>query len=198
MTDPESDYPDAPDPVGGSRPASDDRPVTTLRGASVDVDIRRTGQVIGWICCAALIVTGLVLLVAGLNTNDQINRLRSQGVPVSVTVTACIGLIGGTGGQGAGYSCTGTYRVDGTQYRQTIPGTAAFHQVGSTIAGVVVPADPKLLSTPDQVASQHASWRVAIIPGVLILVAVVGGLALLRGRRDGHSSTEDIAPVGSR
>jgi hypothetical protein len=178
MIAPEANHQDA----SGTAPLPEE-PLTRLRGNSVEVDIRRTGRIVGWICCVALLVTGVVLLVAGVHTNDQINRLHDQGVPVRVTVTSCTGLIGGTGGQVAGYSCTGTYRVGGTLYRQAIPGTTAFHQVGTTIDGVVVPGDPKLLSTPDQVAAQHASWRVIIVPAILILAALAIGAALLRGRR---------------
>jgi hypothetical protein len=91
--------------------------------------------------------------------------------------------MGGTGAQGAGYSCTGTYDVVGRQYRQEIPGLS-FHAVGSSVAGVADPGDPKLLSTPAQLAHQHSSWRVFILPGVLLLVVVVvvGFLAVRRSK----------------
>jgi hypothetical protein len=71
--------------------------------------------------------------------------------------------------------------VRGVRFRQNIPGMR-FHAVGSTFAGVAVPGDPKLLSTPDQVASQRATWRAYLIPGLLLLVAVGWGVALARRR----------------
>ena len=157
-----------------------EQPVATLRGATVDVDIRRTGQVVVAVALLGLTVIGVILLIAGIRSNDQANALRHRGVPVTVTVTGCLELMGGTGSQGAGYSCTGTYALDGRQYRQEIPGIT-FHAVGSSVAGVADPGDPKLLSTPAQLAHQHASWRVFLLPAILLLVvAVVTGLLLLR------------------
>ena len=191
---------DEPRPAG-EVPADDDgerseEPVTTLRGATVDVDIRRAGQVVVAVGLAALAVTGIVLLIAGIQNNSQVNDLRQHGIPVTVTVTGCRGLIGGTGAQVAGYSCTGTYSVNGTQYRQSIPGLA-FHAPGSTIRGVAVPGDPKLLSTPDQLGHQHASWRVFIIPGLLLFVVVAVGALLVRRRSTASRRTGTVA-VGPR
>jgi hypothetical protein len=181
----ESHPPDAPTPAaaGSDGGASSDQPVTTLRGATVDVDVRRAGQVVLAVVLIALTVIGVILLIAGIRNNHQADALRQRGVPVAVTVTHCLELMGGTGAQGAGYSCTGTYAVDGRQYRQEIPGLS-FHSVGSSVAGVADPADPKLLSTPAQLAHQHSSWRVFILPGVLLLVVVVviGFLILRRSK----------------
>ena len=164
-----------PDRAGG------DGPVTAHRGGTVEVDKRRAGQVVIGVCLVALTVTGVVLLIAGINNNSQINSLRHNGVPVSVSVTKCMGLMGGTGQSSAGYSCDGTYSLDGTVYRQAIPGLA-FHAPGTTVQGVAVPGDPKLLSTPGLIARQHASWTPFIIPGVLLAV-VVGVLVAIYLRR---------------
>ena len=193
MIAPESNHRHAPD--APSQPArSDDQPVTTLRGATVNVDVRRAGQVVVAVCLIALAVTGGILLLAGVRNNDQIDNLRHHGVPVAVTVDSCLGLMGGTGAQVAGYSCTGTYVLDGTQYRQSIPGLA-FHAPGSTFPGIAVPGDPKLLTTPDQLARQHASWRVFVIPGLLLLfvVVVLAGLMVRRSRRSASPAPGGIA-----
>jgi hypothetical protein len=201
MIAPESNHPDTPGPtpaVPARRTGGDDQPVTTLRGATVNVDIRRAGQVVVGVGLAALAVTGLILLIAGIHNNSQINRLRHHGVPVSVSVTTCLGLMGGTGQQGAGYSCTGTYTLDGTEYRQAIPGLA-FHAPGSTIEGVAVPGDPKLLTTPDQLSRQHASWTAFIIPGLLLLVVAVALVVLLLRRSRSLSPAPDgTAPAAPR
>jgi len=54
------------------------------------------------------------------------------------------------------------------------------------LAGVADPGDPKLLSTPAQLAHQHSSWRVFILPGVLLLVvAVVIGFLVVRRSKAG-------------
>jgi hypothetical protein len=117
---------------------------------------------------------------------------------VSVKVTSCAGLLGGTGSQNAGYVCTGTYLVDGTRYVQTIPGTAVFYAVGSKFQGVVVPSDPKLLSTPAQVAAQHASNRVFLLPAVLILVAMVWAAALVVRRKRRAAGDAGLPTRGAR
>ena len=181
MIAPASDHSDAP----SDRPVRDDRPVTAHRGGTVNVDPRRARQVVVTVCLVALAVTGLVLLIAGIQNNSQINSLRHDGVPVTVTVDRCLGLMGGTGQNSAGYSCTGTYSLGGTQYRQAIPGIA-FHAPGSTVQGIAVQDDPKLLTTPDQLARQHASWIPFIIPGLLLLIVIVA-LAVLLVRRSPRS-----------
>jgi hypothetical protein len=183
MIAPESSHPDAAG-VTAERPeplARGEQPVTTLRGAHVDVDIRRTGQVVLGVCLAALVVAAAILLVAGIHSNGQINQLRQRGVPVSVTVTGCLGLMGGTGAQSAGYSCTGTYALEGARYRQAIPGLA-FHATGTRLQGVAVPGDPKLFSTPDQVATQHSTWRVFVIPGLLLAIVIAVSALVVRRR----------------
>ncbi len=173
--------------------AGDDGPVTAHRGGTVDVDKRRAGQVVVGVCLVALTVTGAALLIAAINNNSQINSLRHSGVPVTVSVTNCMGLMGGTGQSSAGYSCDGTYSLDGTVYRQAIPGLA-FHATGTTVQGVAVPGDPKLLSTPGLIAHQHASWTPFIIPGLLLLV-VVAVLVTVYLRRSG--SPRAPAPDGA-
>ena len=134
-----------------------------------------------------MVVAG-VLLAAGFHTNSQINELRQHGVPVTATVTGCLGLMGGTGSQSAGYSCTATYTLDGTRYTQAIPGLA-FHPTGARVSGVAVSGDPKLFSTPGLVAARRASWRVFIVPGLLLAVVMVG--VVFGFRRRWSSRTAD-------
>lgn len=185
MTAPEP-HPPGADGVSAPAPA-DDQSVTPLRGGTVNVDVRRAGQWVVGVVLVALTVTAVILLAAGIQNNSQINSLRDHGVPVAVSVTGCLGLMGGTGQQAAGYSCSGTYTLDGVRYHQVIPGLV-FHAPGSTVRGIAVPDDPRLLTTPDQLARQHASWTAFIVPGLLlVLVAVV--LVLLLVRRSHRSGT---------
>jgi hypothetical protein len=198
MIAPESNHPDArPEPE--ARAGRDDQPVTAHRGGTVSVDPRRARQVVVGIGLAALTVTGVILLIAGIQNNSQINRLRDHGVPVSVTVDRCLGLIGGTGQNPAGFSCSGTYTLGGTQYQQAIPGTA-FHAPGSTFTGIAVPDDPKLLTTPDQLARQHASWTAFIIPGLLLLfvVAVLAVAVLRRPERPSAAAPDGTVAIEPR
>jgi hypothetical protein len=160
-----------------------DQPLTRLRGASVDVDVRRAGHVVLAVCLAAVLVTAVILLVAGIDKNDQITSLRQDGVPVAVRVTACTGLLGGSGSNAAGYACSGTYTVAGRHYEEPIPGRGLL-ATGSVVRGITVPADPNLLSTPTAVAGERTSWRVFIVPVILFgVVALVAVVLLVRRRR---------------
>ena len=165
---------------------SSDQPLTVLRGNGVDIDPRRAARWVLAVCVMALFVVALILLVAGVQKNSQSNELANHGVRVEVRVTSCLGLLGGSGSNGAGYACKGTYDYQGRQYAQDIPGNARFAP-GSTVAGVIAPDDPGLLSTPSEVAAQPASGSVFVAPAVLFVVFVLALVALIamvrRGRR---------------
>jgi hypothetical protein len=185
MVAPEPTTPDGTPPTGYEVATEDihasDEPIMTLRGAGVSVDGRRAGRVVVGVCLVAMTVLVVVLFVAGADKNAQITRLRLHGVPVEVTVTKCLGLLGGSGSNAAGYACRGSYTVDGRHYNEAIPGNSLLPP-GATIRGVTDPGDPALISTVDAVAVQHASWRVFILPTILliILVLLVGTLVLRR------------------
>ena len=138
----------------------------------------------------ALAVIAAVLVIAGVQKNAQTTNLRSHGVPVGVTVTGCLGLLGGSGSNAAGYACKGTYAFEGRRYEQDIPGNTPLHP-GTVIRGVIVPSDPYLLSTPAIVASEQSSWRVFITPIILLVVLIVAlaALLILRRRRQARGSS---------
>jgi biotin operon repressor len=157
--------------------------LTTLRGAGVDIDVRKAGRVIVGLCLLALAVLVVVLFVAGVHKNAQINRLRQHGVPVTVTVSGCLGLLGGSGSNPAGYACQGTFTLDGHRYRESIPGNA-LRPPGTKVRAVAVSGDPPLLSTAHAVATDRASAGVFVVPSILlvILVVLVGALVFRRRR----------------
>lgn len=162
-------------------------PGGTLRGAGVEVDRRRVGLVIWLTSVASLVILSAVFLFVGAAKNTEISTLQHDGRPVVVTVTTCQGLLGGSGSNAAGYACQGTYVVDGTRYYQAIPGNEQ-HAIGSRIAAVVGQSDPRLLSTPSILATEHTSLGVYVVPVLLLLAAVgltVGGVLLLRRRAVG-------------
>jgi len=172
-------------PVGTRSDAEEpDRPVTTLRGAGVDVDPRRAGQLVLGVALVALAVVAVVLLVAGIQKNAQSDALEHHGVAVDVTVAGCSGLLGGSGSNAAGYRCQGRYTFQGRHYERDIPGNSLL-AAGTVIRGVTTPGDPGLLSTPAMVDAQPASWRVYLAPAILftVLAIAVVIMVLLRRRR---------------
>ena len=180
--DPKNAAPDA------ERTAQDpaEGPVSTLRGAGARIDVHTVTRVALGVVVATLAVLVVVFVIVGFDKNQQINELRAQGVPVTFTVTNCHGLLGGSGSNGAGYACRGTYRLQGHTYDEPLPGTA-FFTPGATVHAIAVPNDPGLVSPATIVESEHASWKVYIVPVVLFaaLVLVVGAIVLRRRARPG-------------
>ncbi len=177
MTAPEARTPSGP-------PSSTSEPLSTLRGAGVNYDARKVGQVAVGVCLLTLAVLVVVFTVAGIHRNSQINQLRHDGVPVTVTVTHCLGLMGGSGSNAAGYSCTGSFTIHGTQHTETLPGSG-FRSVGSTVAATVVPNDPALVSPNGILKSEHATLNVFLLPLILlfVLALLVALIVLVRRRR---------------
>ena len=163
---------------------SPDQPVSKLRGAGAAVDARAAGRVVLALVLLTLGVLVVVFTVVGEHKNAQIDELRDQGVPVTFTVDHCIGLLGGSGSNGAGYACTGSYELGGHRYHEPLPGNAS-HAPGATVQAVAVPSDPTLVSTAAIVRTDRSSDRVYILPGILfaVLVALVAVVLVLRRRR---------------
>jgi hypothetical protein len=166
-------------------------PISTLRGAGVEADGRRVARAVVALCLVTLAVVTVVLFSAGIKKNAQITRLRHHGVTVDVRVSGCLGLMGGSGSNAAGYACNGTFTLGGRRYSDAIPGNT-FYRPGATVRAVTDPADPALLSTVAMVNAERASWRVFVLPGCLLaLLVVLGGLVAERRRR----AKEEAAPT---
>lgn len=162
--------------------------VGQLRGAGVSVDGRRVGQVAIGIVLVTLLVLTIVFAVVGIHTNQQNDRLHNDGVPVTFTVTGCLGLLGGSGSNAAGYSCHGTYSLNGKTYSEQLPGDS-FHRPGSTVAAIAVMGDPALVSPASIVATEHSSASVFVLPIILfvVLLLLVALLLMVRRRRGSES-----------
>lgn len=176
-------------PAVGDRVA--DGPVSTLRGAGVSVDGRRVARVAFGICIATLAVLVVVLSVAGAQKNSHITRLKDHGVPVTLTVSHCQGLLGGSGSNDAGYACSGTLSMGGRRYSESIPGDV-LRAPGAAVRAVAVPGDPPLVSTVSTLAGERASWRVFIVPAILLVIlALLAGGGLLRKRHSRSRAPAD-------
>jgi hypothetical protein len=182
--------PDVP-PPSEQAPGLDDR-VAPLRGAGVQIDGRQVARVLLGIVLVTLAVLAVVFTVIGIHNNRQIDQLRNQSVPVAVTITSCQGLLGGSGSNGAGYFCRGTYALGGHRYDEALPGTA-LHAPGSVVRAVAVPSDPTLVSPVSVVDAEHASDSVFILPAVLLVVfvAILVVLVLRRRRTPAGDRTTD-------
>jgi hypothetical protein len=167
---PQKDGAEEPGATGPAEEPDDAHRVGALRGASVHVDAARVGHVAAVVGLVAVVVVAAVLLVAGMKKNGQIDSLKANGVPVELTVTRCLALVGGTGSSPAGFECTGTYVYQGHRYTEGVPGTGNL-PVGSTVHGIVASDDPALFSTPQSVASAHSSPARVVLPAVVLLAA---------------------------
>jgi hypothetical protein len=137
---------------------------------------------------ATLAVLVVVFLVVGLHKNDQINSLKQHGVRVVATVSTCTGLLGGSGSNAAGYSCTGTFTVDGHSYTEVIPGTP-LRAPGSTVTVVADPTKPGLFTTVAELNSEHASANVLVVPAILLVVLLLlVGVVVIRRRSKRHEA----------
>jgi hypothetical protein len=139
--------------------------------------------VVGLLLVALLVLT-VVFTVVGARKNEQIDELQQQGVPVTFTVTTCVGLLGGSGSNGAGFACRGTYQLGGHRYAAPLPGYRAYAP-GATVRVIAVPSDPTLMSTAQIVRSERTSWTVFILPAacLALFLLIVTAVALVRRRR---------------
>lgn len=148
-----------------------------------EIDGRRVRTAITIACAIALAVLATSLFVAGARKNGQITSLQRRGVPVVVTVTSCMGLLGGSGSNAAGYVCRGGFTLSGHHYVDTIPGDGD-RLAGSKVHAVTLASDPGLLATTSQLSTERASARVFLLPSVVALVlALAVALALFQVRR---------------
>ena len=167
----------------------------TLRGAGVQIDGRRVGRVLIGLVLVTLAVLVIVFTLVGVHQNQQADRLHDDGVPVTFTVSGCLGLLGGSGSNAAGYSCHGSYTLDGHRYDERLPGND-FHRPGSTVPAIAVSGDPALVSPTAMVKTEHSSAGVFVVPLVLLVIlVVVVALVLVLRRRAQHSHPEDDTAV---
>jgi hypothetical protein len=156
----------------------------TLRGAAPGLDVRRVGQAAVGLCLVALTVSVIIFFVGAIHKNSQIADLRAHGVPVPFTVTSCLGLLGGSGSNAAGYACRGTFTLDGHRYDEPIPGNTD-HPPGTVLRAVTVPGDPALVRTERDLAGEQTSAKVFVFPTVLLLVLfLLIGVLLFRRRQN--------------
>lgn len=140
-------------------------------------------MVSGTFVLALFAVIIVVTFISATNDNARIDRLKSHGVSVVVTVTSCVGNIGGSGSNAAGYTCHGSYRVDGVRYEEIIGSKTTQSPAGTEVRAVADPNRPSTVELASAVARSTSSSSVYVVPSILALVFVVLALALLRRQR---------------
>ena len=192
----------SPDRTLPARRRTPDSRVAPLRGAGVQISGRRVGQVVLGIVLATLAVLVVVFTIVGVHNNQQNDQLHNQGVPVTFTVTGCLGLLGGSGSNAAGYTCRGTYELDGHRYNERLPGTV-LHAPGDRGPRHRGARRPALVS-PASIVDDRALLGVGLHPpgrpvrGPVVLLVV---LALRRrrtqaGESDAPTLSDGLRPAG--
>jgi uncharacterized membrane protein len=171
--------------------------VGTLRGAGVGgVDTRRLGRILIGLIMATLAVLVVVFTVVGVHHNQQDDRIHHDGVPVTFSVSGCLGLLGGSGSNAAGYSCRGSYTLDGRTYRVRLPGND-FHRPGAQVPALAVPGDPTLVSPVALARTERSSAGVFLVPVILFVILVLL-VALVLFDRQRHKKRGDGNETRSR
>ncbi len=155
-----------------------DEIVSTLRGAAPI----RPGRTV-WLSVAiiALVIFAVVLVVSFLsaaNDNARIERMKSHGIPVTLSITNCVGNLGGSGSNVANYTCQGSYTIKGVTYQEIIGGKSTYSPGGAHVRGV---ADPLKYTTVELASALNASKSSStryVAPGILTAVFVALVLSL--------------------
>lgn len=147
-----------------------------------DIDGRRIRGAVATTCAVLLAALAASLFIAGARKNAQITSLRRSGVPVIVTVTGCMGLLGGSGSNAAGYTCRGRFTLRGRTDVDTIPGDVD-RPPGTTVRAITLAADPGLLATERELSAEHATASVFLLPSSLVAVLAVAAAFVLSRRR---------------
>jgi hypothetical protein len=153
----------------------------------VSVDPRRAGTVLAVSLLLTLIGTSIGLYVAGSEANSRADRLQHHGIRVEAAVTTCLGLLGGSGSNAAGYTCRGRFVLDGVAHSEVLPGNGA-HAPGDRMALISDPGHPGDLLTPSGLAGLHPGAGLYVLPSILAGAALLAtALGLTRygfsGRR---------------
>ena len=135
------------------------------------------GKTVGAVCLllGLLLLAGLSigLLLGAASENSRAQRFSTQGIAADARVESCLGQLGGSGTNAAGYACTVSYSVDGVAHRAIIGGLTTFVPTGKHLSAVVDPQDSGVIFTTGAARAMHASSSRYVVP-VLLLVLTAG------------------------
>lgn len=159
----------------------------SLRGPDARSINGRFWFTVGALALAVFAFIIVVSFISATNDNARIDRLKNHGVAVEATVTSCVGNIGGSGSNAAGYTCHGTYRINGVRYEEVIGSKSTPSNAGTRVAAVADPARLSTIELASAVQASSSSPSVYVVPGLLALSLVVLTLLFLRRRRVSES-----------
>ena len=151
-------------------------------GGGVALNGRRIAFVLGALGLAVLISVTAVVAASAASANSQIDRLRSQGVPVEMTVTGCLDISSGIGMGIEYWQCRGTYSLGGRSYEEVIGGQRQLLDAGQRIAVVALPGHPALVSVPQALRRRHSYTLVEVLAAVTVAWTLAGVALVARDR----------------
>jgi hypothetical protein len=167
----------------------DPREFTALRGATAPrIDVR-FWRLAGATLLAVFAVIVIVSFLSASNDNSRIERMKNHGISVAVTVTNCAGNIGGSGSNAAGYTCQGSYQVDGVRYVETIGSMTTMAIAGTKVRAVADPQRPSTVELAATVVRSSPSSSVYVVPSLMALLAIVLSLLFIRRQLHHHKLT---------
>jgi hypothetical protein len=174
------------------RPTSEGS-LTSLRGASAVGVGRKFWLYAGGLALVIFAVVVVVSFLSAANDNARIERMKAHGIPVAVTVTNCTGNLGGSGSNGAGFTCEGSYSAGGTTFHEVIGSMITFASPGAVVHAVADPSQPGSVVLASAIKSSVASSRAYLRPGLLALVLIALALVFLRVARRSASTRRTAA-----
>jgi hypothetical protein len=171
--------------VGSTPSEPGGAPTGYIRGAAgVGAEPRSVAAVVVGFTIAVLAILAIALTVQAAHENSRHDVLHDAGVPVSASVTRCVGLAGGTGITSEGFTCYASFSLGGVRRTDQIRGSTAFYRPGDVLAAVVDPHHTGVLATRSSVATDPSPWHAYIAAGiVLALLAIVVAASSWRSRR---------------
>jgi hypothetical protein len=134
-------------------------------------------QVRGMFMMAVALIAGCVFILVGISNVQHASQIRQHGVTVNATVIQNQGW--GRNAVRVSYATAAGQQEQGTL---NTPNDAASYPVGSAITAVYDPSSPSTVTLPGSGAG--GGWaEVGIGAGILLLLAIAGGRAWLRGAR---------------
>jgi len=161
----------------------------TRTGGGAHISPRLLAAILIWLLVAVLAALAVYFAVAGSQESARLSTLRHKGVPVTATVTGCVGISSGVGMGIEYWQCRADYTLVGQTFNEVINGNRALLETGQRVGAIAVPGDPSLLSTVSSAHGSDSSGTDNVIAAVLGAIAVglgAGWLQIERARRRRH------------